>query len=866
MSDVKLEDPEFVDAEAVELPGGKESGGRGTIITLTTVISLLVATALTVLGLGAADTAVANFDASTWMWSSPRGEVDRVNGVSAKVDTRAKIKDSQDHEIQITQTDKYLILRDLQTGQVTALDLTTLQVSAVMPSTPGFGVSVALHGETAFVIDSVLGQVRQLDPRTLAPTGDAVILPRGITSGGFDGQGLLWIAVPTEGTVVSIQPGTGGGNPKVVRTVSVASPGHDFELSALDSGVAVLDNTVQKLSIVGEKVESVDVPISRPGLMPDRTVGRPIAITVADDRVIVLVDGNRANKITIPGSGPLGPAVAYSGRVYAADAKAGVVRETDASGKVLNDIKMPSTTGKVELEVREGYLFINAPDGPNARVVDEKHLIREVNKYQDGILGGDPPPPPKDDKPDVPPITVPGPPQAVTATAGNASATVTWRKASDNGAPILRYVVEGFGPPVSVGASQRSVDITGLTNGTAYRFSVYAVNGIGNGSRAYAPPVTPTSAVPDPPTSVTATANPDGTVSVTWPAANGQGHAIPSYRVTSITGGVTAPVGAVTTTTMQIAKGALPYGTQYAFTVVSINDINAASTDSPVSNVVIPFTVPGAPVNLNATTAPTTQGAVQISWQAAQSNGRPITKYEVEKPDGTITNVTGGTNATVSGFPDDTPVQVKVRAVNLAGAGPDATASARTMGTPTVTVTGQTPNYNQISVTITPNGKGGAGTCSFAVQGAGTATAGCTTAPVTLTVGGLWPNNNYNYTVSITNAVGSASAPGAMPSNQLRANVVCNTPSYCGNGIYVYSVPSQANPGNAVGRYYGGNQFTPVCHIGTGTNINASPWGGKQTSTWLGVMYNGRLAYFPWAWAYLDGGDNVNMIPGSPPC
>jgi hypothetical protein len=242
-----------------------------------------VATALTVLGLGAADTAVANYDASSWLWSSTRGEVDRVNGVSAKVDTRAKIKDTQDHEIQITQTDKYLILRDLQTGQVTALDLTTLQVSAVMPSTPGFGVSVALHGETAFVIDSVLGQVRQLDPRTLSPTGDAVILPKGIMPGGFDGQGLLWIAAPSEGTVVSIQPGESGANPKVTRTVTVAGPGHDLELSTLDSGIAVLDNTVQTLSIVGENVESVDVPITKPGAMPDHTVGRPIAITVADD-------------------------------------------------------------------------------------------------------------------------------------------------------------------------------------------------------------------------------------------------------------------------------------------------------------------------------------------------------------------------------------------------------------------------------------------------------------------------------------------------------------------------------------------------------------------------------------------------------
>ena len=866
MSDLKLEDQEFVDADAVELPGGKESGGRGTVITLTTVISLLAATALTVLGLGAADTAVSNFDASSWVWSSGRSEVERINGVTARVDTRAKIKDSQNHDIQITQTDKYLILRDLETGQVTALDLTTLQVSAVMPSTPGFGVSVALHGDAAFVIDSVLGQVRQLDPRTLSPSGDAITMPKGLTPGGFDGKGLLWIAVPSEGTVVSIQPGSGGATPKVVRTVTVASPGHDFELSALDSGVAVLDNTMQKLSVVGESVLTVDIPINKPGIMPDRTVGSTIAITVADDRTVVLVDGTNIKQLKVPGTGPVGPAVAYAGHVYTPNSGAGVVHETDAAGKLLNDIKVPSTTGKVELEVRENYLFINSPDGSSARVVNDQHAVREVNKYENGVLGGDPPAP-QPVATTAPAIGPPGAPQALTAAAGNASATVTWRKANDNGAPVLRYVVEGFGAPITVGASQRSVDITGLTNGTSYRFSVYAVNAQGAGPRAYAPPVIPTSDVPDPPASVAATANPDGTVTVTWPAANGLGRPITSYRVTSITGGVTAPVGAVTTTTMVIARGGLAFGTQFAFTVVSINNLNAASADSPVSNTIIPFTTPGAPVGLTAATVPNQRGAIQVNWGAAPSNGRPITKYEVEKPDGTITDVTTGTTVTLNGFPDDTAIQVKVRAVNLAGNGPDGTVSARTIGAPSLTLTGSAPNYNSISVTFTPNNRGGASTCSLVVQpvppavGGGTASAGCTTAPVTLAVGGLWPNGTYTYGVSITNPVGSDSATGTQASNQMRFTVVCpnNTGGYCNSGIWAYQTPSQQGTADSPSMPVGATGI-PECHIAGNRVINATPWGGKSTDQWVRFQHSGT-AYFPWAWSVLDGGDNLGMIP-----
>ncbi len=40
---------------------------RGGLVTIGTVAALLVAMGLTVLGLGAADNAVANYDASSWL-------------------------------------------------------------------------------------------------------------------------------------------------------------------------------------------------------------------------------------------------------------------------------------------------------------------------------------------------------------------------------------------------------------------------------------------------------------------------------------------------------------------------------------------------------------------------------------------------------------------------------------------------------------------------------------------------------------------------------------------------------------------------------------------------------------------------------
>src|SRR5262249_53175540 len=172
---------------------------------------------------------------------------------------------------------------------------------------------------------------------------------------------------------------------------------------------------------------------------------------------------------------------------------------------------IPGANGPLALEVRGDHLFINAPDASTARVVDLDNHVRTVNKYANNVLGGDPPPnPPPPPPPAKPPVGPPGAPTRVFAVAGNTSAHLTWGPAAPNGFPVIRYVVEGDGQSHQVGATQRSLDVTGLTNGQQYRFTVYAVNAKGAGPKRAANPVVPTSAVPDPPVSVTATENADG--------------------------------------------------------------------------------------------------------------------------------------------------------------------------------------------------------------------------------------------------------------------------------------------------------------------------------------------------------------------
>jgi hypothetical protein len=87
--------------------------------------------------------------------------------------------------------------------------------------------------------------------------------------------------------------------------------------------------------------------------------------------------------------------------------------------------------------------------------------------------------------PGVPCITatVPGPPTSVTASAGNASASVAFVAPTNNGgSAITGYTVTSSPGGITATGATSPINVTGLTNGTAYTFTVVATNAIGNSS------------------------------------------------------------------------------------------------------------------------------------------------------------------------------------------------------------------------------------------------------------------------------------------------------------------------------------------------------------------------------------------------
>ncbi len=372
----------------------------------------------------------------------------------------------------------------------------------------------------------------------------------------------------------------------------------------------------------------------------------------------------------------------------------------------------------------------------------------------------------------VTPATLPGAPTMGTVTSGNDSVTVNWTApASNGGATITGYIVTPYiGGEAQIAqqfnSSATTETVTGLTNGTAYTFTVAALNSVGEGSQSGSSSSVTPATVPGAPTIGTATGG-TASATLTWtaPASNG-GAAITGYVVTPYIGATAQTAQTFNSTATTETVTGLSNST-YTFTVAAINSAGTSAA-SAQSNSVTPVTVPGAPTIGTATSGNTT---ASVTWTAPASGGESITGYVVTPYIGGTAQTaqtfnSTATTETVTGLTNGTAYTFKVAAINGVGTGAQSAASnsvtpATTPGTPTI----GTATSGNASATVNwtaPASNGGSAITGYMVTPyiggtAQTATTFNSTA-TTETVGSLTNGTAYTFTVAAINSVGTGSA------------------------------------------------------------------------------------------------------------
>ena len=263
-------------------------------------------------------------------------------------------------------------------------------------------------------------------------------------------------------------------------------------------------------------------------------------------------------------------------------------------------------------------------------------------------------------------VSSPGAP-VLSGTRNPNSISLTWTEPASGGAAITgyeyRYRQNSETSWTTRTTAGRSATVSGLSEGTAYRFEVRAQNT--SGYSAYSNTYTVTTLAK--PTSPTLSGSVSGqTVSLTWTAPSSTGGATITgyeyrYRKTGAASWTTD-----TTSSRSASISGLSRVTAYEFQVRATNSVGS----SPYSST---YTVTTEAVAPNA---PTLSGSVSgltvnLSWNAPANNGAAITRYQYRyRKTGAsswTTDTTTSRSATISGLTKSTSYEFQLRAENSAG-------------------------------------------------------------------------------------------------------------------------------------------------------------------------------------------------------
>ncbi|NIZ93486.1 fibronectin type III domain-containing protein [Kineococcus rubinsiae] len=306
----------------------------------------------------------------------------------------------------------------------------------------------------------------------------------------------------------------------------------------------------------------------------------------------------------------------------------------------------------------------------------------------------------------------------------------------------------------------QSVTVTGLTDGQAYTFAVYAVDTHDNVSLASASVLVTTldRTPPDTPTNL-AVNRADAALDLTWTAPVADDVAM--YRI-YLNGATTATATVNAPTTSRRVSG-LVNGTAYTVRISAVDRAGNESTLSgPVSGTPRDLTPPAAPTGVVGTAG---DSRATLTWNANSESD--LDHYVVLNSAGTIVTTLGRgtTTASLTALVNGTPYSYSIAAVDTAGN--TSTASAVVVVTPVdrtppAVPTGLSAVPGDTTAVLTWNPVADADLDHYVLMDAGGAVVA--TVPkgtTTRTVTGLTNGSTYAYRIVSVDLVGNVSTPSS---------------------------------------------------------------------------------------------------------
>lgn len=354
-----------------------------------------------VLGNGVAAAVMDMSDGQTWVPSND-GSVVQINPATGQPEFKLTIGEDGDR-LEVTQSDGYLVVTNLDTGVMTPIDLASLAagqsrlVDADTEILIGGGLMVVAEKEPGFVqvVDPIGGHGLGAPYRAGEDVSDVVI----------DREGSIWL-MTTSGSLRELDWDGEARTFSVSTDREISGAGPDTRLVPHASGVTVFAPDGGAVLQIGAGTDYVQqVPALQGSVLAAAQAPATLSPASATDSGLVFMISGR-NLVTVDVaaadcSKPLTPAV-FEDRVYVPCGGVGRVLVLDAQGKPSGEpIQVPGG-GDAQLIVDDGRLIVHTPDDGRIVVVQQDGSTQITD-----LTGAEVPTGQVDASEPLPPITTP---------------------------------------------------------------------------------------------------------------------------------------------------------------------------------------------------------------------------------------------------------------------------------------------------------------------------------------------------------------------------------------------------------------------------------------------------------------------------